>query len=104
MNGMKKYRLQYKKADKAGRSRLLDDFCAEAGYHRKYAISLLRKPVDTPAPGSTPRRRGSTYSAASIRILAQIWKAAGYPWSARLKALLPQWLPWARRHIRGLTP
>jgi transposase InsO family protein len=36
--------------------------------------------------------------------LAQIWKAAGYPWSARLKALLPQWLPWTRGHVRGLTP
>ena len=26
-----------------------------------------------------------------------IWEAAGYPWSARLKAMLPLWLPWARR-------
>ena len=28
-----------------------------------------------------------------------IWKAAGYPWSVRLKALLPLWLPWARREM-----
>ena len=104
LDGLKMYRKRYKKADKARRSRLLDEFCKQTRYHRKYAIALLRKPVDSPASGSTPRRRGPTYSAATLRVLAQIWKAAGYPWSARLKALLPQWLPWAREHIRGLTP
>ena len=29
--------------------------------------------------------------------------AAGYPWSVRLKALLPSWLPWIRKPYR-LTP
>lgn len=103
LDGLKKYRKRYKKADKTGRSRLLDEFCVQTGYHRKYAIALLGKPVDMPASGTSARRRGPTYSATSVRILAQIWKAAGYPWSARLKALLPQWVPWARKHIRGLT-
>ena len=104
LEGLRTYRMRYKKADKAGRSRLLDEFCAQTGYHRKYAIGLLGKPPDTPAPGTTPRRRGPTYTAADVRVLAQIWKAAGYPWSKRLKAMLPQWLPWARNHIRTLTP
>jgi hypothetical protein len=27
------------------------------------------------------------------------WEAAGYPWSVRLKALLPLWLPWVRRRF-----
>jgi transposase InsO family protein len=35
-----------------------------------------------------------------IQILAAIWRAAGYPWSVRLKALLPLWLPWARPRFR----
>jgi len=104
LDGLRKYRKRYKKLDKGGRSRLLDEFCDQTGYHRKYATMLLGKPADTPSPGDTPRRRGPTYSPASVRVLAQIWKAAGYPWSARLKALLPDWLPWARTHIRGLTP
>ena len=104
LDGLRTYRTRYKKADKTGRSRLLDEFCEQTGYHRKYAIALLGKPADTPAPGTTRRRRGPTYSASSVRILAQIWRAAGYPWSARLKALLPQWLPWAHEHLRGLTP
>ncbi len=78
LDGLRMYRKRYKKADKAGRSRLLDEFCRQTGYHRKYAIAVLRKPADTPAPSSTPRRRGPTYSAAAVRVLAQIWKAAGY--------------------------
>ena len=35
-----------------------------------------------------------------IQALTTIWEAAGYPWSVRLKALLPLWLPWARRRLR----
>jgi transposase InsO family protein len=38
-----------------------------------------------------------------IQVLAAIWRAAGYPWSLRLQALLPLWLPWARPRFR-LTP
>jgi transposase InsO family protein len=36
--------------------------------------------------------------------LEAIWRASGYPWSVRLKGLLPLWLPWARKRLRGLTP
>jgi hypothetical protein len=34
-----------------------------------------------------------------VAILATIWEAAGYPWSVRLKALLPLWMPWARQRF-----
>jgi hypothetical protein len=34
-----------------------------------------------------------------VGALRVIWQAAGYPWSARLRALLPMWLPWARRRL-----
>ena len=26
-----------------------------------------------------------------------MWGAAGYPWSVRLKALVPSWMPWIRK-------
>jgi hypothetical protein len=38
-----------------------------------------------------------------ISVLSTIWEAAGYPWSVRLKALLPVWMPWAQKRFR-LTP
>jgi hypothetical protein len=34
-----------------------------------------------------------------ISLLAAIWQAAGYPWSVRLKALLPLWLPWTAKRF-----
>jgi hypothetical protein len=39
-----------------------------------------------------------------IQVLAAIWRAAGYPWSVRLQALLPLWLPWARTRFRLRPP
>ena len=38
-----------------------------------------------------------------ISVLSAIWESAGYPWSVRLKALLPVWMPWARTRFH-LTP
>jgi hypothetical protein len=33
-------------------------------------------------------------------LLAAVWEAAGYPWSVRLKALLPRWMPWIRQRFK----
>jgi len=49
------------------------------------------------------RPRGSTYGPRLICIWQGVWEAADYPWSVRLQALLPEWMPWIRRHFR-LTP
>ena len=41
-----------------------------------------------------------TYSKASIKVLAKVWEASGYLCSQRLKATLPQWLPWIKKHFK----
>jgi hypothetical protein len=63
------------------------------GYHRKYAITLLNR-ADDDAGDKPPRRRGPTYSRQALRVIERVWKAAGYPWAERLKAMLPTWAPW----------
>jgi len=90
---------RYRQAPREAKGQILDEFCATTGYHRKSALRLLHGP---PPGRARPRRRGRavTYGAAGIQALTAIWEAAGYPWSARLKALLPLWLPWARRRLR----
>ena len=90
---------RYRQARRREKQRILDEFCRIAGYHRKYAIRLLRGPVPGPA-SRRARRRAATYGPPVITALHAIWQAAGYPWSVRLKALLPLWLPWARRRLR----
>lgn len=93
---------RYRQASRQERTPLLTEFCRVTGYHRKYALRLLNGPP--PSRTRPPRRRRPlTYGPRVVQVLAAIWAAAGYPWSVRLKALLPLWLPWARQRYR-LTP
>lgn len=88
---------RYRRAERAERSRLLDEFVAITGRHRKYAITLLggtrRKP-----PGK-PRGRPSRYAPQVVAALAALWPAMDYPWSCRLQSMLPLWVPWARNAL-----
>lgn len=90
---------RYLAADRAEKGRILDEFCRTSGLNRKYAISSLNR-----APGSQlgrPRRvRSPHYSAKTLRVVEEVWRRAGYPWSQRLKVILIEWLPWIRKHYR----
>jgi hypothetical protein len=90
---------RYRHATPAEKGRILDEFCANCGYHRKYAIRLLNGPPPGPRPLRARRPRGVTYGPRLISILKTIWEAADYPWSVRLKALLAEWIPWIRRRF-----
>lgn len=93
---------RYRQTTKSTRQQILNEFCQVCGYHRKYAIRLLNGPP--PQKGKPrSRRRPTLYGSPVICILEAIWQAAGYPWSVRLKALLPLWLPWARKRF-ALNP
>jgi len=89
---------RYRQASPRDKGRILDEFCKVCGYNRKYAIRLLNGPPPSKKP--RPRRpvpRAPRYSPGLVRVLRAVWEAANYPWSERLKALLPLWLPWIRR-------
>ncbi len=91
---------RYREATREVKSRILDEFCAVAGYHRKYATRVLNGPRPETRPGRRERRaRKPRYGPQAVSVLAAIWEASGYPWSVRLKALLPIWLPWARKRF-----
>lgn len=93
-------RERYVMATRREKGRLLDEAVAVTGRHRK---GLIRAWRTGPRP-VRPRRAGrpTRYGPAVARALVAIWTAAGYPWSLRLKALLPTWVPWARRRL-GLS-
>jgi hypothetical protein len=79
---------RYRKAERKAKQVILNEFCANTGYHRKYAIRLLNGAP--PKSGKVrERRRGLTYNHETQAVLTAVWEAAGYPWSVRLKALLP---------------
>jgi hypothetical protein len=95
---LRKIYYRYAKASAKLKRQILDEFCANCGYHRKYAIRLLKGPVPQPSRPQRRKRR-PTYGPQVISVLSAIWEAAGYPWSVRLKALLPVWMPWARKRF-----
>ena len=88
---------RYRKAGRKAKQVILSEFCANTGYHRKYAIRLLNRPRPEKPPAR--RRRGLSYGPETLRVLTAVWAAAGYPWSVRLRALLPQWMPWMRQRF-----
>jgi ribosomal protein L44E len=95
---------RYQKADAGEKRRILDEFCANCGYHRKHAIRLLNGPPPSQKQeGKRRRGRTVTYGTTVMSILKAVWQAADYPWSTRLKALLPEWMPWIGRRFR-LSP
>jgi hypothetical protein len=92
---------RYQREGRKGKQVILSEFCANTGYHRKYAIRLLNGPR-RPKRHPRPRGRGVSYSRETVAVLTAVWEAAGYPWSVRLKAL-PNWMPWIRKRF-GLAP
>ncbi len=91
---------RYRLSGRPGKQVILSEFCANTGYHRKYAIRLLNGPRPETRRKRQERRRGLSYSQETLAILTAVWEAAGYPWSVRLKALLPVWMPWIRKRFR----
>ena len=89
---------RYHRSTAEKKGTILDEFCKVCGFHRKYAIRLLNGPAPEAQPRAR-RSRGPSYGRLVIAALARVWEAAGYPWSVRLKALLPLWLPWLRQRM-----
>lgn len=94
---------RYQRAAKDLKGAILDEFCQVCGYVRKYAIAKLNGPPPEDPPRARKRKGHFTYSVSVIQTAAAVWEAAGFPCGQRLKALLPDWLPWIRRRFR-LSP
>lgn len=94
---------RYRKASLSMKTKILEEFCQVCGYNRKYAIAKLNGPAPQVQAPAKRQRRSPTYSSQTLSILQAVWEASGYPWSVRLKALLPLWLPWVKKHY-SLTP
>ncbi len=95
-------RVRYRRADKAGKSAILNEFCAVCDYHRKYALRLLsskRNKITQRKPGPTSRYGTPEL----IEALRTIWMASDQLCSKRLKAALPLWLPHYETSFHSLS-
>jgi Integrase core domain len=96
-------RERYERAPKAEKSRVLDEFVAVAGCHRKHAIRLLTGSgrAGLAAPGVDRR----TYDEAVREAVIMLWEAADRICGKRLKAILPSLVTSLERHGHlGLEP
>jgi hypothetical protein len=83
-------RARYWRASRKERSRILDEFIANTGYHRKYALALLHNRVPQRPP--THRRRKRIYTQEVVDALTFIWKVCNHIGSYRLHPFLPEML------------
>lgn len=89
-------RPRYLKANKAGKQSILDEFVAATGYHRKYAIRLLKH-----GPGPKRQRkkgRRKVYQGEVVQALIQVWEICGRICSKRLHPFLPEIVTVLERH------
>ncbi len=97
---------RYGGATRSERSRILDEFAAVTGYHRKHAIRLLTGWGDrekgeqyTADPGRAGSRRGR-YGPEVCDALIQLWEVADRVCSKRLRPMIAVLLPTLERHGR----
>lgn len=87
---------RYRTVSPEDKSRILDEFVALTGYHRKHAIRVLNGFAETPA--SSKRGRLRLYDEAVREALIVFWEASDRICGKRLKPLLPVLLPALERH------
>src|SRR5215471_9039072 len=87
---------RYARGDRGERGRILDEFAAVTGYHRKHAMRLLRTGRVNRRHGPRPGRR--IYDEAVREALIVLWEASDTICGKRLRPLLPILLEAMERH------
>lgn len=94
---------RYRKAARKDKAVILDEFCVNCGYNRKYAIRLLCKKTDGTPLQRRPGPR-STYDDESLLLaLKRIWFASEQMCSKKLKAAIALWLPFYEGEFESLA-
>lgn len=86
--------IRYRQASRKEKKVILDEFCLNCAYNRKYAIRRLRtyQRFNKP-PRQKPGRKSPYARPAIVTALKRIWLAGNLPCSKRLKVMIPLWLP-----------
>jgi hypothetical protein len=89
-------RERYRVASREEKGRLLVEFCAVTGYHRKAAIRLLGRKRS--GPGKERRGRPVRYGPAVKAVLVVAWETLGRPCGKRLQPFLGEVVAQLERH------
>ena len=94
---------RYQRAGRRHKTRILDEFCATCGYHRKSALRLLRRPLADPTARARPGPKRTYDPVVLVPVLKVIWLASDQLCSKLLKAALPEWLGYYERAHAPVT-
>lgn len=87
---------RYLKASKKEKTQIADEFVSATGYHRKYALRVLKH---GPSIKSVKRKgRTAIYQGEVVKVLEQIWEICGRICSRRLHPFLPEMVKVLERH------
>ena len=86
---------RYLKADRKEKTRILDEFVAVTGMHRKAAIRRLRQQNK---PTKEHRGRQKTYTGSVVSALTKIWRICGCLCGKRLHPILADMVVSLERH------
>jgi hypothetical protein len=86
---------RYSKANKAGKTKILDEFTKTTGLHRKAAIRLLNR--GSLSPGKKRHGRPRQYGPVVVEALRAVWEASDRLCSKRLRPFLPELIRVMRR-------
>jgi len=90
---------RYLKADKKGKSKILDEFCSNTGFNRKYTIAILQANYEynkATKYGRKPRKK--VYKSDVMLSIIKIWELLEYPCGVRLESVLLSTAMALKRH------
>ena len=92
---VERLRHRYLQAGRREKSKILDEFVALSGMHRKSAIRTLRQGYER---GRERRGRKRVYTGAVVTALVEVWRICGCICGKRLRPFLPEVVPILEKH------
>jgi hypothetical protein len=89
---------RYQTAARREKQKILDEFVAVSGYHRKHAVRILSGAAAAGAEPAAPVRRPCRYDAPVREALILLWEASDRICGKRLKSLIPILIGSMERH------
>ena len=94
---------RYQRAGRPHKQRILDEFCATCGYHRKSALRLLHRPPAGLGSCARPGPKRTYDPAVLLPVLKVTWLESDQLCSKLLRAALPEWLDYYERQHAPLA-
>ena len=83
----------YQRSSKDDKAKILDEICRNLNIHRKSAIRLMNRLYSPRSLQGVQGGKPKKYSQTTKQHLSRLWVVMGYMSPIRMKAALPEWLP-----------